>query len=193
LAGQKLLPIAIILSLLGGLIFTSSLAFAYWQELNVVTNVVVVFDGEDAELEIVQTNPEFSGKLVPEGRAKFEYEVEEVLFSFNVQLDQTLVRTMNLIVEAVDIKIGDSTEYAHLVDITIGNQKNLMEYELFNDIVLVNVVVRLLEPIDMDEAIALGLDLDLVNVSDSKLAFNTINGETITFGIKFSVDLRDVE
>jgi hypothetical protein len=187
LTGKKVVPLAIILILLTGLIFTSSLAFAYWQELNVITNVVVVFDGEDAELEIVQTNPEFTGKLVPEGRATFEYEVEEVLFSFNVKLDQTLVRTMNLIVEAVDVKIGDSTEYAHLVHITIGNQKNLMEYELFNDIVVVNVVVKLLEPIDMDEAIENGLDLDLVNVSDSKLAFNTISGETISFGIKFRV------
>lgn len=190
MTGTKLLPFAIIFTLLAGLIFTSSLAFAYWQELNVITNVVVVFDGEDAELEIVQTNPEFSGKLVPEGRATFEYEVEQAVFSFNVKLDQTLVRTMNLIVEAVDVKIGDSTEYAHLVHITIGNQQNLMEYELFNDIVVVNVVVRLLEPIDMDEAIENGLDLDLVNVSDSKLAFTTISGETISFGIKFRVAQR---
>jgi len=185
--GKKVVPMAIILILLGGLIFTSSLAFAYWQELNLITNVVVEFDGETAELEIIQTSEEFNGRLVPVGRKVFHYEYEEVTFSYNVGIDLALVQTMNLIVEAVDVKIGDSTEYAHLVDITIQNQKNVMTYDLFNDIVVVNVVVRLLEPIDMEEAIAEGLDLDLVNVEDSKLAYDTIKGEVISFGIKFRV------
>lgn len=174
-----------------GLVFTSSAAIAYWRDIREVGNVVIRFEREDANLKVDQTSDEFTGLLVPKGRVQFEDEVEEVEFIYEVYLDKTLVQTMNLRVVASNILIDEKTDYAHLVQITINNQENEFIGELFNTKVLVRVVVKLLEPIDMDEAIENGLDLDLVNVDDSREAFLAIKGKTISFTINFSVETRE--
>jgi len=49
----------------------------------------------------------------------------------------------------------------------------------------------LLEPIDNEEAVERGLDLELVNVDDAEAAYNTIKGEDISFVVKFSVTPRN--
>jgi len=191
LTGKKIVPIIIIIMLSIGLVFTSSAAVAYWRDIREVGNVVIRFEREDANLVIDELHEAFSGMLVPEGYVNFEGEVEEVEFIYEVYLDKTLVQTMNLRVIATEIKIDDKTDYAHLVQITINNQESVFVGELFNTKVLVRVVVRLLEPIDLDEAVEKGLDLGLVNVDDSKAAFHAINGQTISFKISFSVETRE--
>lgn len=187
----KVANIVVIVMLLVALGFTSSAAFAYWQDVSSVGNVVIRFPGQDARLEVDELHDEFTGRLVPQGRVYFEGEVDEVVFQYEVSIDQTLVQTMNLIVRAVDVNIGDEDTYAHLVDITIGNQKNEMTYELFNSKITVTVIVRLLEPIDQDEADEKGLDPSVVNVDDGKAAFEAIKGETISFAITFGVEPRE--
>jgi hypothetical protein len=161
--------------------FTSTAAFAYWQDVSRVGNVVIRFDGEDANLIVQEVSDQFSGRLVPQGYVYFEGEVDEVVFEYEVRIDKTLVQTMNLVVEAIDIKIGDSSEYSHLVEVQIGPARNAFEFELFNSVVTVTIKVRLLEPIDAAEAIAKGLDPSLVNVENSEEAYNFIKGETISF------------
>ncbi|MCR3906318.1 MAG: hypothetical protein NUK62_04765 [Tenericutes bacterium] len=191
--GKKYVPIVIIIMLVIALGFTSSAAFAYWQDVSQIGNVVIRFEGEDANLVVEAQHEEFTGKLVPQGYIYFEGEVDEVIFEYDVSVDKTLVQSMNLIVEAKDILIGESDEYDHLVDISIGNAKEYFVNELFNSVVTVTIVVRLLEPIDNDEAVEKGLDLELVNVEDSELAYNSIKGKDISFTISFRVEPKEVE
>jgi hypothetical protein len=188
--GKKIVPIAIIIMLVVALGFTSTAAFAYWQDVSRVGNVVIRFDGEDANLIVQEVSSPFSGRLVPEGYVYFENDVDQVTFEYDVSIDQTLVQTMNLNVETLNIKIGDSDEYAHLVDIQVGPAKGSFEYEIFNSVVTVTIVIRLIEPIDAVEAAEKGFDPSLVNVDDSEAAYEIIKGETITFDILFSVTPR---
>lgn len=179
--GKRIVPYVVIILLLIALGFTSSAAFAYWQEISVTGNVVIRFDGEDANLVVEQVSNEFTGQLVPENHVYFEGEVEYVTFEYQVSLDKTLVKSVNLIVESVDVMIGDSTEYAHLVDITINGTKDEHTNELFNSVVTITVIVRLIEPLDADE------DPLLANVSDSEAAYNAIKGQEISFSLNFRV------
>lgn len=186
-AGKRIVPYVIIILLLIALGFTSSAAFAYWQEISVTGNVVIRFDGEDANLKVDQLSSEFTGKLVPEGQVFFEGEVEFVTFQYQVSLDKTLVKSVNLIVESVNVKIGESTEYAHLVDITINGEKDVHTNELFNSVVTITVTIRLLEPLDLSEV----SDPSLANVEDSRVAFNAIKGQTISFSLNFRVEQKN--
>lgn len=188
---KKYIPIGIIIMLIIALGFTSTAAFAYWQDVSSIGNVVIRFDGVDAELKVLETSDSFTGRLVPEGRVYFEGEVDQVVFSYDVYIDKPLVQSMNLIVEAIEVKIGESDTYAHLVDIRIASGGDSFEYELFNSTITVVIVVRLLEPIDNEEAVERGLDLELVNVDDAEAAYNTIKGEDISFVVKFSVTPRN--
>jgi hypothetical protein len=176
--------------LLTALGFTSSAAFAYWQDVSKVGNVVIRFGSPDANLEYEIVHDEFEGELVPEGYVFYEGETDSIVFEYDVWLDRTLVQIMDLSVIASDLKIGDSTEYNHLIDITINGSQMSYSGELFNDRVRVQVTVRLNEPIDLEEATNRGLDLSLVNVEDSQQAFEDIKGETISFKISFSVSPR---
>lgn len=189
--GKKIVPVVIIIMLLIALGFTSTAAFAYWQDVSRVGNVVIRFDGEDANLIVQEVSDQFSGRLVPAGYVYFEGEVDEVVFEYEVSIDKTLVQTMNLVVEAIDVKIGETDEYSHLVEVQVGPELNAFEYELFNSVVTVTVRVRLLEPIDEAEAFERGLDPSLVNVENSEEAYNFIKGETISFKINFSVTPRE--
>lgn len=189
-SGKRIVPIVIIVLLLVALGFTSSAAFAYWQDVSKVGNVVIRFDGEDANLVVDEVSNAFTGRLVPQGHIYFEGEVEEVVFEYEVDIDKDLVQTMNLVVEAIDIQIGELDTYSHLVDIQIGPDKDKFEYEIFNSVVTVVVRVRLIEPIDEVEAIERGLDLSLVNVPDSKVAYDFMKNATISFKINFSVTPR---
>ncbi len=56
-----------------------------------------------------------------------------------------------------------------------------IDLDLYNDTITITIIVELLEPIDLDEAISNGLDIELVNVDDAILAFDEINGKTISF------------
>lgn len=191
--GKKFVPVLIIIMLTVALGFTSSAAFAYWQDVSQVGNVVIRFEGESANLIVDEKHDQFTGMLVPVGYANFVGEVDQVVFEYEVSIDKTLVRTMNLVVQATEIKIGDSEAYAQLVSISINNQQGTFEGELFNSKVTVRIVVRLLEPIDAAEAIERGLNPELVNVENSRQAFDAIKGETISFKITFSVTPRVAE
>lgn len=175
-----------------GLVFTSTAAFAYWQDVSKFSNVVIEFDEENAELVVEELHDSFVGMLVPEGYVYVQGEVDQVVFEYNVSVSKTLVQSMNLIIEAVDIQIGGLEEYEHLVDIQIGSGDRYVVDELFNDVVNVRIVVRLLEPIDEAEALERGLSMDLVNVEDSEAAFHAIKGETISFTVRFRIESKEL-
>ncbi len=192
MAGKRYLPIIIIIMLMIALGFTSTAAFAYWTDVSQLSNVVIEFEPEDANLIIEDTHQTFTGMLVPEGYIYFDGEVDQVIFTYDVNVDKTLVKSMNLIVEAIDIKIDGLEDYEHLVDIQIGNGNRYLVDELFNSTLTITIVTKLLEPIDAAEATARGFGEERINVDDSEVAYSAVKGKTINFTIRFSVEPRTV-
>eukprot|EP01156_Anaeramoeba_ignava_P024491 Anaeramoba_ignava/c8415_g1_i1.p3 GENE.c8415_g1_i1~~c8415_g1_i1.p3 ORF type:complete len:198 (-),score=12.98 c8415_g1_i1:2700-3293(-) len=181
----------VIVLLVTALGFTSSAAIAYWNDVQKVSNVVVNFDDEEAQLLIEQTSENFIGTLVPQYYDIFEGQTDEAVFTYTVAVDKTLVKEVNLIVEAINIKIGDSEDYSDLVHITINGNDRYHVNNLFNSEVTISVVVTIDEPIDAEEAVIRGLDESFVNVEDSVAAYEAIKGETISFTISFRIEPKD--
>jgi len=186
--GTKSVQLVIIILLLIALGFTSSAAFAYWTDVSHYSNLVIEFTGEDANLIVQETSQAFEGMLVPQGFVYLEGEVDEVVFTYDVSVDKTLVTSMNLVVQANDVKINGSSDYEQLVDIQIGNGDRYFVNELFNSVVTITITVHLLEPIDAAEAAARGLGSQAVNVDDSTVAYDAIHGQTISFTVNFTVE-----
>lgn len=182
----------VIVLLLAALGFTSSAAVAYWNDVRNVSNVVVNFSDEEAELLIEQTSEDFSGMLVPQYYDIFEGQTDEATFTYTVSVDKTLVKEVNLIVEAINVQIGDSNIYADLVHVTINGNDGYHVNNLFNSQVVVTVVVTIDEPIDLEEANIKGLDQSFVNVEDSVAAYEAIKGETISFTLSFTVEPKEI-
>ena len=189
----KVASYVIITLLLTALGFTSSAAFAYWQDVSNQGNVIINIGDDRPSLVVVPLHHAFDGTLVPDGYDFIPGQYTEVVLNYGVSVDTNLVRSVNLIVEAIDIKIGGDTLYGHLVDIQIANSGNYFVNELFNSIVNVQVIIRLIEPIDLEEAQDRGLDLDLVNVEDSRAAAHAIFGQDISFTLLFRVEPKNNE
>lgn len=187
---KRYVPIVIIIMLMTALEFTSTAAFAYWTDVSQLSNVIIEFEPEDANLVIEDKQQSFTGMLVPEGYIYLEGEVDQVILEYDVSVDKTLVKSMNLVVEAIDVKIDGLEDYEQLVDIQIGNGNRSFVNELFNSTVTITIVVRLLEPIDAAEAADRGFGLERINVEDSEAAYNAIKGKDISFTIRFSVEPR---
>ena len=172
--------------------FTFTSAVAYWSTELDTTNIVVEVSDVDASLIVDDKNEEFTGYLVPEGYAFFVGEVTEVVFTYEVSLDKELINIQSLVVEKLEVTIGGETTYAHLVEVTIGDEIDIKEYDLYNDIVTVIVRVRLIEPIDSEEALEKGISLDRVNVEDSLGAYESIKGQQINIKIGFRFEKRTI-
>ncbi len=188
--GVQLIIMLLLATTLG---FTSTAAFAYWTNTTLQSNVEIEFTEEDANLVIEQTSNDFVGMLVPKNYAWFEGEYEEVQLVYEVNIDKTLVKEVNLLVEAINVEVGGSSEYGHLINIEINGTKDSSTNDLFNSTVLVTVVITISEPIDLEEANSLGLDESLVNVGDSVAAYEAIHGQVISFDLVFSVEPKDIE
>jgi len=155
-----------------GFAFTFTSAVAYWSVEIDSGNVDVEISEIEASLEIIDLNGHVSGWLVPAGYDFFQGEVTEVEFTYEVSLDRELVRTVNLIVEKLEVTINGETTYAHLVESSAV------------------VKVRLTEPIDAEEAIQRGLDASRVNVEDSIGAYEAIRGQEISIELGFRVEAK---
>ncbi len=181
----------VIVLLVAALGFTSSAAVAYWNDVRNVSNVVINFSDEEAELLIEQTSEDFTGTLVPHYYDFFEGQTDEAIFTYTVAVDKTLVKEVKLIVEAINIQIGGSDQYTNLVHIKINENDMYHVNNLFNSEVTITVVVTLDEPIDQQEALDRGLDESFVNVTDSVAAYETIKGEVISFTLSFLVEPKE--
>ena len=189
---RKVVQIAITAMLLISLSFTTTAVFAYWREVNVENLVFVQVIGEAGKIIITDLNEELEGQLVPEGRAYFVGDVEEVTFSYDISVSRDLINEMDLIITATNILINDDDTYSHLIDIEILGNKDQTVIEMYLDVVTVTIRVRLIEPIDLAEALELGLDESRVNVDDSVAAYHAIKGQEITFGISFQLRPKEV-
>jgi len=187
LVKRKVVQIAITAMLLLSLSFTTTAVFAYWREVNVENLVFVHVIGESGELILTNLNDELEGQLVPEGRAYFVGDVEEVILTYTVGVSKELINEMDLIITATNVLISDDDTYSHLIDIEILGSKDQAVIAMYLDIVMITIRVRLIEPIDLAEALEFGLDESRVNVEDSVAAYNAIKGQEITFGLNFQL------
>jgi hypothetical protein len=190
---RKVVQVAILVMLITSLSFTTTAAFAYWREVSLENIVVVQVIGDSGELIVTDLNSELQGQLVPEGRAIFVGEIEEAVFTYTVGVSKDLINSMNLNISATNVLINNDDTYSHLIEIEIMGSVSQTVVELFREVVTITVRIRLIEPIDLEEAIELGLDLERVNVEDSKAAFETIRGQEITFGLRFELQPRENE
>jgi hypothetical protein len=172
-----------------GFLFTTTSAFAYWQEVTVTRDVEIVRIGEPVQILVTDINENLDGvNLVPEGYMIAVGDVEQVQFQYEVGVSRELLTTVLLHVSTVDVLINNDDTYSHLVDIDIMGFGNSATLDLYNETITITITVRLIEPIDAAEAIERGLDASLVNVEDSVLAYETIRGQTITFALEFLLE-----
>ncbi len=189
---QKVVRLTTLALLFIGFLFTSTSAFAYWNEVTVQRDIEIVKIGEPVQIIITDINNDNSDYyLVPEGRAISVGDVEVIEFTYNVGVSRELLSVVNLEVIAENILIDNSDEYSHLVEIDINGMGENAVFDLYNDIITITVKVKLSEPIDEEEAINNGLDLTSVNVDDSKSAFESIRGKIISFNLNFSLAQKE--
>lgn len=185
---QRTIQLATLSFLLVGFIFTSTSALAYWRDVTVSKDIEIVTIGEPIEIIVTDiNNGNAQLNLVPQGYAISVGDVEQVELQYEVSVSRELLNSVNLIITASDILINNVDTYSHLVDITIMGFDDQAILDLYNDTITITVQLRLIEPIDAQEAIDKGLDPSLVNVEDSVLAYVEINGQTITFVLGFEL------
>lgn len=155
--------------------FTTTLAIRYWNEVTKTKNVTIILGNEDqVEMNVIDVSPTFEGTLVPKGYAFWKGEVDEVHFEYEISItDRELIQTMNLVVEAINIKIGGSTVYAHLVEVTVVDEVGRKVIDFDGETARINIIVRLLEPVDASEAAETG---KVANVDDAEVNSISIGG-----------------
>lgn len=189
---SRTINLSVLILLLLGLIFSVSSAFAFFQDLNVSSSVDVIVIQDSVSLVVTEDNDHArTWRLVPENRRLFTNDAEMIVLNYDVETNRQLAEPVNLIIEVSGITINQQTTYAHLVDVSIVEQGPRAIVELYEEPIRITVQVRLIEPIDEAEALALGLDLSSVNVADSRFAYHEIAGENIRFELHFTLENQD--
>ena len=135
---KKVLAAIIVALLLGGTAF----AFSWWDNLSQTQNETIeIGEGVTLNVSAVATAP--AGKvLVPAGVVLKANDVEEIVLTYNVKLDQTALAALNLSVVASNVQIGGSTDNIDLVNIDISQASATVN----GADVLVTVTVTIDEP-----------------------------------------------
>lgn len=182
-----------LLLLVIGLSFTMTSAFAFWKEVTVTNEVDVITIGDPLEILVTDLNIDTGAlSLVPVGYAVAVGDVEKIELDYDIGVSKELLNQVILRITVNDILIDDDDMYSHLVKVTVMGNENGTDLDLFNDTIRITVIVELLEPIDMDEAISRGLNIDLVNVNNSITAYEDLVGKTINFTLGFELVKKEV-
>lgn len=188
----KVARISTIIFLIIGLSFTMTSAFAFWREVTVTTEVEVITLGSPIEILVTDLNQSDNGlRLVPTSYAMSVGDVELIELSYDIGVSRELLNQVSLQVSINDILIDGSDLYSHLISIKVMGEEDGVELDLFNDTLTITIIVELLEPIDLEEAINKGLDLDLVNVENAIEAYETIQGKNISFSIGLELKQKE--
>lgn len=189
--GRRTVTLAALSFLFVGFMFTSSSALAYWRDVTVSKEVEIVTIGEPIEIIVTDINDgNGSLRLVPAGYAISVGDVEEIELQYEISVSRELLNTVDLYITTYDILINDLDTYSHLVDISIMGFEDQVVLDLYNDTITITVLIRLIEPIDADEALEKGLDPSMVNVDDSVLAYEEIKGQIISFVLGFELQTK---
>lgn len=156
---KKLFAVLAVALVLGGTV----MAFAYWDNLQQKQNETIeIGNGVTLQVAAVAVAPE--GKvLVPAGVVMKANDVDEVVLTYNVKLDEAALEALHLSVVASNIKIGGSDVNADLVNVEIA-----LGSATVNDAnVLVTVTVSLNQPATV-------------------AVYDVIKNQSITFDLTFS-------
>lgn len=156
---KKLFAVLAVALVLGGTV----MAFAYWDNLQQKQNETIeIGNGVTLQVAAVAVAPE--GKvLVPAGVVMKANDVDEVVLTYNVKLDEAAFEALHLSVVASNIKIGGSDVNADLVNVEIA-----LGSATVNDAnVLVTVTVSLNQPATV-------------------AVYDVIKNQSITFDLTFS-------
>ena len=156
---KKVIAAIIVALLLGG----TALAFSWWDNLSQTQNETLEI-GEGVTLNVSAVAAAPVGKvLVPAGVVLKANDVDEIVLTYNVALDQAALTALNLSVVASDIQIGGTTDNADLVNISISQASATV-----NDAdVLVTVTVTIDEP-------------------STQAIYDLIKNQSITFTLTFT-------
>ena len=181
-----------LLLLLIGLSFTITSALAFWKEVTVTNEVEVATIGNPVEIIIADISEGNEERLVPIGFAISVGDVESVELQYTVGVSRELLNEVILRISVNDILIDGDDTYSHLVKISVMGEEGGIDLDLFNDTITITIVVELLEPIDLTEAISEGLDLELVNVENAVIAYEVINGKDISCVLGFELIKKEI-
>jgi len=156
---KKILAVLVVAVLLGG----SVLAFSYWDNLQKIEQEELnIGNGVTLVVAAVASAP--VGKvLVPADVVMKANDVDSIVLTYNVKLDEAAVDALNLAVVASNIEIDGLTDNADLVNIVIS----LASSTVNATDVLVTVTVTLDQPA-------------------SVLVYNAIKNKPITFDLTFT-------
>lgn len=156
---KKVFAAVLVALLLGGTV----LAYSWWDNLSQTgSETVEVGEGVTLQVNAVATVP--TGKvLVPAGVVMKANDLDEIVLTYNVNLDQEALSALNLSVTSSNVLIGGSSTYSDLVNINIVQASPTVN----SSNVLVTVTVTLSEPATVE-------------------AYNAIINETITFTLNFT-------
>lgn len=189
---NKNIQLKLVFVLLIGFVFTTTSAFSYWREVTVSNDVEIINIGEPVEIIVTDLNTsQETQTLVPSGYVMQVSDVDFVTLTYQVGVSRELLNTVNLIISTQNILINDNPTYGHLIDIDIMEMGDEAILDIFNDSITISVVVRLIEPIDAQEAEDLGLDPSLVNVEDSVEAYYAIQGQHVSFQLLFELQNKE--
>ncbi len=157
---RKLLAILVIALLFAG----TGVAYGYWDNLVVEENDVTITVGEGVTLSVSVKDAIPSGVLIPANAVLKAGDLQEVEFSYNVKLDQTVLTDLDLSVVASNVKINGSTANAGLVNIVITDNNSS---KVNSSDVVVTITVTLSDPADL-------------------AVYNAIYNQDITFDLTFT-------
>ena len=130
--------------------------------------------------------------LVPYDCAMAINDVEYIEFQHSVGVSKELSTEAILNISIMNILIDNNDQYSHLVKIYVLGEEGGTQINIFNDVVVITFVVKLIEPIDIKEATKRGLDMELVNVLDTEQACEDIMGKMITYSIEYEITQKEV-
>jgi len=156
---KKLFAAIAIAILIGG----TAMAFSWWDNLSQEQNETLqVGEGVTLVVEAEATAPA-NKVLVPEGVTMKTNDVDEIVLTYNVSLDQEVIDPLDLGVVASNVLIGGSSTYSNLINIDIAKASSTVN----NTDVLVTVTVSLTMP-------------------SSQEIYNAIKDQSITFTLTFT-------
>ena len=153
----------VVLAALVLLFGSTTFAFSYWDNLE-QSDSVSVTAGEGVTLQVSVGDAVPAGKfLVPAGVVMKANDIDEVVLTYNVSLDQAALSALNLSVASSNVQIAGSTDNASLVNISISQASATVN----DSNVLVTVTVSLNEPATVD-------------------VYNAVINQPITFDLTFT-------
>ncbi len=177
--------IVILILLLASLTFTATGVYSYWVGEIINTPYQVHIPLEKVEkIEVDLKDINYNLRLVPSGFVSEPNDVDEIIFTYIVNIPVVVDEVMDLHIRTTDITINNDDAYAHLVQIFINGSLGEDVVDIFNDEVIVYISIRLLEPIDALESLVRGIP---ANVSNGRTAYEAIHGQAITFGLLFEL------